>query len=405
MCPHPDVRLPENFKFPDMDKFDGTGNPVVHLRMFVGTLQPMGLEPKMFCNLFHHTLTGAAAQWFLSLEDSKTKNWEDIMDAFVAQYSYNTQLDVTLRDLETTRQNFGEAFVDFLSRWRGKVAKMTNRPTEMEQVQIVVKNLRGSVKKFLIAQPLTTFQQLYTAGIQVEDAIHLGILDREESSVHPPRKFGNDSHFSNLKEVNAIDNQVLQNPNPRGQRSFISLNMSLSEALDRLVAAKYLIPLQPSLPPAVLPKNHKPSQYCKYHQSHGHKTNNCALLRHSIQDLIDAKKIAPPNPKPNTTTNPLPNHDQAFPPPNVNFIDDLPPFDPSLFIIPPKPIAKLPSKPEVCLVRIPEPESDSNGNSVMSKLYHFNELYIHDVKSEWFDLNKAVNNDRQNEIKPSLNPK
>ena len=46
MCPHPDVRLPENFKFPDMDKFDGTGNPVVHLRMFVGTLQPMGLEPK-----------------------------------------------------------------------------------------------------------------------------------------------------------------------------------------------------------------------------------------------------------------------------------------------------------------------------------------------------------------------
>ena len=84
MCPYPDIRLPENFKFPDIDKFDGIGNPVVHLRMFVGTLQPMGLEPKMFYNLFHRTLTGAAAQWFLSLEDSKTRNWEDIMDAFVS---------------------------------------------------------------------------------------------------------------------------------------------------------------------------------------------------------------------------------------------------------------------------------------------------------------------------------
>ena len=87
------------------------------------------------------SLTGAAAQWFLSLEDSKTRNWEDIMDSFVAQYNYNTQLDVTLRDLETTCQNSGETFVDFLSRWRGKASKMTNRPTEMEQVQIVVKNL------------------------------------------------------------------------------------------------------------------------------------------------------------------------------------------------------------------------------------------------------------------------
>ena len=30
MCPYPDIRLTENFKFPDMDKFDGTENPIVH---------------------------------------------------------------------------------------------------------------------------------------------------------------------------------------------------------------------------------------------------------------------------------------------------------------------------------------------------------------------------------------
>ena len=143
----------------------------------------------MFCN----TLTGAAAQWFLSLDDSKTRNWKVIMDAFVAQYNYNTQLDVTLRDLQTTRQNSGKHFADFLSRWRGKVAKMTSRPTKMEQVQIVVKNLQGSVKKHLIAQPLATFQQLYASSIQVKNAIRSGILDKavEPSVNYPPRKFGN----------------------------------------------------------------------------------------------------------------------------------------------------------------------------------------------------------------------
>ena len=42
---------------------------------------------------------------------------------------------------------------------------MTNQPTKMEQVQLVVKNLQGQVKKHLIVQPLATFQQLYAAGI------------------------------------------------------------------------------------------------------------------------------------------------------------------------------------------------------------------------------------------------
>ena len=139
----------------------------------------------------------------------------------------------------------------------------------MEQVQIVVKNLQSSVKKHLIAQPLATFQQLYASGIQVEDATRLGILDRaiEPSVNRPPRKFGNNpisnpQSSSHSKEVNAIDTQVLQNLNPgqrTQQRIFTPLNMSLSEALDRLVAAKHLTLLQPTPRPAILPKNHDPS--------------------------------------------------------------------------------------------------------------------------------------------------
>ena len=119
---------------------------------------------------------------------------------------------------------------------------MTNRPTEMELVQIVVKNLQGSFKKHLIAQPLSTFQQLYASGIQVEDGIRQGILDKvaEPTINRPPRKFGNNltsnTHSnSHSKEVNAIDTQVLQNPNSSQRtqpRIYTPLNMSLSEALE-----------------------------------------------------------------------------------------------------------------------------------------------------------------------------
>ena len=126
-------------------------------------------------------------------------------------------------------------------------------------------------------------------------------------------------------------------------------------------------------------------------------------LRHSNQNLIDAKKIAPPNPKPNVTTNPLPNHNRAFLPPNINLLDDMPPFDPSMVIIPstePKPAVYLPLEPEVYLIRIPDLESDDDSDSddTLDDLYHFAETDLKDVAFEWFDPYDAVDNDGWNEM-------
>ena len=59
-------------------------------------------------------------------------------------------------------------------------------------------------------------------------------------------------------------------------------------------------------------------------------------------------------------------------------------------------------------MKIPEPESDvdSNDSNMMEKLYHLDKLGINDVKFEWFNLNKAVNHDGQNEITATkLEPK
>ena len=54
------------------------------------------------------------------------------MNAFVKQYAYNTELDVTVRDLETTGQDSRESFAMFLTRWRKKVVEVTNRRIDKE---------------------------------------------------------------------------------------------------------------------------------------------------------------------------------------------------------------------------------------------------------------------------------
>jgi len=54
------------------------------------------------------------------------------VELFVDQFIFNTMIDVTLRDLETTKQGVGETFSKYMTRWKGKASRMVNRPNEKD---------------------------------------------------------------------------------------------------------------------------------------------------------------------------------------------------------------------------------------------------------------------------------
>ena len=62
------------------------------------------------------------------------------MELFVDQFIFNTVIDVTLRDLETTKQGVGETFSKYMTRWKGKASRMVNRPNEKDQFNMIIKN-------------------------------------------------------------------------------------------------------------------------------------------------------------------------------------------------------------------------------------------------------------------------
>ena len=63
-----DVRLPPKFKMPTLDKFDGTGCPKSHLKMYMRAIQPLGATKELLAQMFQNTLTGAVIRWFLNLD-------------------------------------------------------------------------------------------------------------------------------------------------------------------------------------------------------------------------------------------------------------------------------------------------------------------------------------------------
>ena len=66
----------------------------------------------------------------------------------------------------------------------------------------------------------------------------------------------------------------------------------------------------------------------------------------------------------------------------------------------PKPVVYLTLELEVCLIRIPDLESDDDSDSddTLNEPYHFEEFDLEDVAFQWFDPYKGVDNDGWNEM-------
>ena len=309
----PDVRLPPKFKMPTLDKFDGTGCTKSHLKMYMRAMQPLRATEELLAQMFQNTLSRAAFRWFLNLDDTRARSWEDIYRKFHNQYVYNIEVDVIRRDLETTKQETKEAFSTFITKWRSKATLMMNRPSEEEQLTMVVKNLLPVYHKYLFAQYFPNFKALIAARSQIKDAINNGTIKNED----PPKFKKNLRSSAKTAEVSNIYKndpyqliapiapmQISQGPPPRPRREFHELYMPVIQVFEKLKAKGILKPLDPRPIPNPLPARFDVSKRCAYHQSPGHDTDKCFGIRHAIQDLIDNKVIALLT-RPSITNNPL----------------------------------------------------------------------------------------------------
>ena len=110
----------------------------------------------------------------LSLDPSKTKVWNELVELFVDQFIFITMIDVTLRDLEATKQGVGETFSEYMTRWKGKTSRMVNRPNEKDEINMIVKNLLSAYNSRLLLLPISSFGELCDCGTRIEDAINDG---------------------------------------------------------------------------------------------------------------------------------------------------------------------------------------------------------------------------------------
>ncbi|XP_050258943.1 uncharacterized protein LOC126703933 [Quercus robur] len=180
------IALPPKFKIFDAEKFNRTGDPKQHIRRYLSIVEMKGLDEKQTLHAFPFSLMGGASRWYCSLDPSKTKVWNELVELFVDQFIFNTMIDVTLRDLETTKQGVGETFSKYMTRWKTKVSRMVNRPNEKDQMNTIIKNLLSVYNSRLLSSSISLFRELCDCGTRIEDALNNGQLEKGESK--PPTK-------------------------------------------------------------------------------------------------------------------------------------------------------------------------------------------------------------------------
>ncbi|WKA12658.1 hypothetical protein VitviT2T_030022 [Vitis vinifera] len=217
--------LPVEFRMPDIERYTGIGCPRIHLQLYSTVMRGHRLDEAQMIMLFPLSLSGVAQRW----------------------------------ELEALRQWPDETVTSFISRWREKIAQIIDRPSERDQISMIMRSLQPRFARHLMGFPHTDFGSLVQALYGIEEGISRGLWADSSPSDSKEKKSG-------------------LGPKP----SDVGFKTDLHYA---------------------------------YHQRAGHDTNSCSALRHAIQDLIDQGLVDLG--RPGVATDPLPTHDtRAVPPPS-----------------------------------------------------------------------------------------
>ncbi|KAL0014793.1 hypothetical protein SO802_001862 [Lithocarpus litseifolius] len=197
------LHLNSVFDLQDSHKKSEDSITMVEGKEHQNTEEPMStqelLKTMMANQIQLREVTNIMIQQFQNLQGSQEENKNN------QNLPISKKMDVTRRDLETTKQEPKESFSTCITKWRAKAAEMITRPSKEKQIQMVVKNLLPIFQKHLFGQYFPNFKALVIAGTQVEDAINNSMLKNEEGFIFEKVA----THTTNEEAINVVVLQTL----------------------------------------------------------------------------------------------------------------------------------------------------------------------------------------------------
>jgi hypothetical protein len=92
------------FKVPPVKPYDGTGDPVGHLKSYKAHIDLHAMTDEIACRAFPLTLEGSAQEWFEGLPTSSIDSFEDLAKTFLTQFIASKMRKNTLQYMLALKQ-------------------------------------------------------------------------------------------------------------------------------------------------------------------------------------------------------------------------------------------------------------------------------------------------------------
>ncbi|XP_039682835.1 uncharacterized protein [Medicago truncatula] len=209
LCLVPDVNIPPKFKMPVFEKYQGDTCPQNHLTMYISKMIAYKNNVPLLIHCFQDSLTGPAHTWFMGLKGVTT--FEQLAEAFMQQYKYNTYLAPSRKELQSLTQKEKESFKEYAQRFIQKVAQIRPPLDERELSELFYETLSPCYSEKMIVCASQKFTDLVETGMRIEEWARKGAAVSGSSSggssgvsSNGNKKFGNGYPKRNAQEVGMV---------------------------------------------------------------------------------------------------------------------------------------------------------------------------------------------------------
>uniref|UniRef100_A0A2N9H4C7 RNase H type-1 domain-containing protein n=1 Tax=Fagus sylvatica TaxID=28930 RepID=A0A2N9H4C7_FAGSY len=270
----PNMTVPPKFKAPEFEKYNGRGDPMIHLQMYCRKMAPYADNEPLLIQTFQDTLTGNAAECSGSVRPSKDGKEEQ-------------------REPSGNMPKGGER----------KAARARPPLDEREMIKIFVDTLKNPYFDRMMGLQMQFFVDLIPVGERIEDALKtkkivdmtalMALAEQAAKKAPTKRKEGDVQMIgrNNGRPRQVLPTFTMQPIQPRPIQAPAPTQVPAPAPAPQMPAKAELYPIliEKSLISPIVPKPYNgpqrrdfnPNSACDFHFGEvGHTVENCGQLRH-----------------------------------------------------------------------------------------------------------------------------
>ncbi|KAK3006989.1 hypothetical protein RJ639_017097 [Escallonia herrerae] len=139
------AKLPPNFRMPQCDLYDGTGDPGEHVYQFQTNMLLLQVSDAVMCRAFPTTLRKAAHAWFKSLQPRSIYSFGQLSDLFQKHFVSSRSRKKNSASLLNIVQEKNESLACFLGRFNAATLEIDNLDESVKYIAFL-RGLRPTSK-------------------------------------------------------------------------------------------------------------------------------------------------------------------------------------------------------------------------------------------------------------------